>query len=188
MLTPIILGQGILVGFGLLTAADAWLWPRTDVLGRTRLYVDGPAESTAGRSFRTGHASLVASPDPDPRRPCRAFTVIGSLRCGGQERQLYYLLRSLNSGKSRRVAVWIWERMIFFWRRRALDLIFLYFPLREGPRLNKFAQWRLVRALAPESFIPIHFIRTRSPSRRQLAQSRASILGPSDFLFRKPRQ
>lgn len=127
----------------------------------------------------------MASPDPDPGPACRILYLIGSLRCGGQERQLYYLLRALNKGQyPAGLAVWNLGKDDFFLEAmRALGLPI--FVLREGPRLNKFAQWtRLVRDLAPQVIHSYSFYtNVLAQAGGSLARGRPSILGSLRISF-----
>ena len=82
----------------------------------------------------------------------RFLYLVGQLKAGGSERQLYYLLRGLKH-KQLKPAVCVWnyaEEEVYVARLKALDVP--VFPLpRHGSRLQKLRAFRrIVRELRPE--------------------------------------
>lgn len=84
-------------------------------------------------------------------RSCRLLYLLGSLRCGGQERQLHYLLRGLDRGLyPASVVVWnLGEDDFYLGPLKELGVPVI--SLEARTRLGKLLQWRrLVTRLSPE--------------------------------------
>jgi glycosyltransferase involved in cell wall biosynthesis len=98
-----------------------------------------------------GHAALRSSVKY-PDKTCRLLYLVGQLRLGGLERQLYYLLANLDHARYKPAAV-VWNLNPtdkYYWDIKGLKIPLYGFPPDWSPLSKLLAFRALARQLAPE--------------------------------------